>query len=820
MKNLKTLIPYPNKVEVTSEQYFNLSLQECSFTGKDNYVELFNRELRKSPQSKQIAKACQVSIIETPELASEDSLWTVGILPAEAYHLIITDAKIEIKVSSERGLFYALQTLKQLLYFNKGKLFPLIIEDSPALKWRGLHLDISRHFFTAEDIYSLLDRMAELKLNVFHLHLSDDQGWRIESKVFPKLTEIGAKRQEDGGSIYTGFLTQDEIKEIVAYAGEKMIMVVPEIDLPGHTQAMISSYPFLSCMEEESKVWNEWGVSNQILCASKPQVYDFLKKLLEELIPLFPAPYFHIGGDECPTTQWESCPSCNKVMKDKGYSSYRDLQAEVTNFLSTLLKKHNKTLIGWDEIAEFSCPEGAVLTCWRGDGKQAVLNAKKQNLDYIVSPNHPMYLDWRQSSNTDEFGGFGVTSLSDVYNFDYGDLISDSMLGMQANIWTERIETATKLEYMAFPRIIALAENCWTTLENKDYNRFLVYLKRYLTYYDDLYINYCTSNLDSNNKFIKEELITRDDISSELLELNDVSSVFNPGAIKIENTFYLLMRVQNRGRETFLVKAESENGRDFTTSDEPVTFIGLDRIKEQILHIYDPRLTMINKIMYVLTAIDTTTGCFLGLFTTQDLEILSFMGLVSDPDVRNGVLFPEKIAGKYARLERPNKSTLENGTKSGSEIYLSTSDDLIKWSNPKFVMSGHPHYWDELIGSGPVPIKTRYGWLHIYHGVATHFASANIYQAGFTFLDLEDPSKVLFRSKYNILEPRETYETIGQVPNVVFPTGLIASLYDHDGFVKDDSSLFLYYGAADTSIGLVETNLRFFIEKMLTEEGL
>lgn len=808
MKNLKTVIPYPNKVEITSDNYFNFSVQNCSLDAEETYSELFQQELRKSPEPTQESKECQVAIVTNPKLSAEE------------YHLLIFEGKIEIKISTEAGLFYALQTLKQLLFFNKGRLFPLIIEDSPALNWRGVHLDISRHFYGLDEICVMIDRIAELKLNRLHLHLSDDQGWRVESFVFPKLTEVGAKREEADGSIYEGYLTQQEIKEIVAYATEKMIMVVPEIDLPGHTQAMISSYPHLSCKEEENRVWNEWGVSNQILCASKPEVYTFLEKLLEEIIPLFPAPYFHIGGDECPTTQWESCPTCNKLMKEQGYSSYRDLQAEVTNFLSTLLKKHNKILIGWDEIAEFSCPPGAVLMCWRGDGKQAVANANKQKLDYILTPNHPMYLDWRQSRDKDEYGAFGITSLSHVYNFNYEDLISDSLLGMQANIWTERIETFTKLEYMAFPRVIALAENCWTTLENKDYNRFLIYLKRYLGYYDKLSINYCTSNLDNNNKFIKQELITRDDLSSDLLKLTDVTSIFNPGAIKIENETLLLLRVQNRGRETFLVKAQSSDGREFVVSDEPVRLIGLDKVKEKIYHIYDPRLTYLNDKIYVMTAIDTSAGCYLGLFLTDDLETLTFQGFVSEPDVRNGVIFPEQVNSKYVRLERPNKSILPNGTKTGSAIYLSTSEDLLKWSEPKFVMSGNPHYWDELIGSGPVPIKTHYGWLHIYHGVATHFASSNIYQAGFTFLDLEDPTKVLFRSKYNFLEPRETFECVGQVPNVVFPTGLIATLYDQEGFVKDDSPLHIYYGAADTSVGLIETNLRFFIEKMLTEQGV
>lgn len=809
MKNLKTLIPYPNKIELTSNNYFNFSLQNCFLNSdNDDYVELFLQELRKSPEPIQESEQCQVAIVTNLKLSAEE------------YHFFITENKIEIKISTKAGLFYALQTLKQLLFFNKGRLFPLIIEDSPALEWRGVHLDISRHFFNFDEICVMIDRMAELKLNRLHLHLSDDQGWRVESFSFPKLTEIGAKRVEADGSIYEGYLTQQEIKKIVTYATKKMIMVVPEIDLPGHTQAMISSYPHLSCKEEENKVWNEWGVSNQILCASKPDVYTFLEKLLEEIIPLFPAPYFHIGGDECPTTQWESCPTCNKLLQEKDYTSYRDLQAEVTNFLSKLLKKHNKILIGWDEIAEFHCPQDAVLMCWRGDGKQAVANAHKQNLDYILTPNHPMYFDWRQSSDKDEYGGFGITSLNHVYNFNYEDLISDSLLGMQGNIWTERIETFTKLEYMAFPRVIALAENCWTTLENKNYNRFLIYLKRYLNYYDKLCVNYCNSNLENNSKFSKQEIITRDNLSSELLELNDVTSIFNPGAIKLENNIILLLRVQNRGRETFLVKAHSIDGKEFTLSAEPVKIIGLEKLKEEVYHIYDPRITLLNDKLYVMTAIDTSAGCYLGLFTTEDLETLTFQALVSQPDVRNGVIFPEQIKGKYVRLERPNKSVLPNGTKTGSAIYLSTSEDLLKWSEPQFVMSGNPHYWDELIGSGAVPIKTRYGWLHIYHGVATHFASSNIYQAGFTFLDLEDPTKVLFRSKYNFLEPRENFECVGQVPNVVFPTGLIAYLYDQEGFVRDDSPLHIYYGAADTSVGLIETNLRFFIEKMLTEQGL
>ncbi len=806
MNNIKTLIPYPAKVQVSSEDSFNFSLAKACFDAEAQFIALFRKELSKAPQVQQDSKECQVTIL----LNSEDSL--------ESYKLVIENYRISLEVASETGLFYALQTLKQLLYFNQGRLFPLIIEDSPAYEWRGLHLDVSRHFFPIDEIFVLLERMAELKLNRFHWHLSDDQGWRIESFKYPKLTTIASVRTEQDGSLYGGYYSQEEIVQVVKFAQEKRIMVIPELDLPGHTQAILAAYPDLSCSQESCQVWNEWGVSHHILCASKPQVYSFLQELIEEIIPLFPAPYFHIGGDECPTKQWEECPLCRQKVTEEKLSSFRELQANITNHLDSILKKHKKKMIGWDEIADSSCPSDAILMCWRGDAKEAVAKAEAQGLTYILTPNHPYYLDWKQSHNHEEMGAFGVSSLADIYNYDYPSLHSDRMLGMQANIWTERIETLTKLEYMAFPRIIALAENCWTPYQNKDYNRFLIYLKRFLAYYDQLYINYSTSNIDNNNKFKKEELIVREDICSDLLQLTDVSSVFNPGAIRIDDKFYLLMRVQNRGRESLLVRAESDNGKDFSIDNEPVTFTGLDKIKSTIYHIYDPRLTYLDNKIYLMTAIDTSAGCFLGLFTTKDLRTLNFQGLVSDADVRNGVIFPERINGRFARLERPNKSILENGTKTGSAIYLSYSDDLLKWDNQQLVMTGNPHYWDELIGSGPVPIKTRYGWLHIYHGVATHFASSNIYQAGFTFLDLDNPAKVIFRSKYNFLEPRENYECVGQVPNVVFPTGLIALDYDDQGFVNDDSDLFLYYGAADTSIGFVETNLRFFIEKMLIEE--
>jgi predicted GH43/DUF377 family glycosyl hydrolase len=310
----------------------------------------------------------------------------------------------------------------------------------------------------------------------------------------------------------------------------------------------------------------------------------------------------------------------------------------------------------------------------------------------------------------------------------------------------------------------------------------------------------------------KNPVVTRKDIPDIFPNFVDVSSVFNPGAIKFNNKYILLLRVQNRGRETCIVKAESDNGVDFKVDNKIVDFKGMEKVKEKIYHIYDARITKIDDVYYIMFAMDMDAGCQLGLAKTTDFEDFEFLGIVSDGDIRNGVLFPEKINGKYLRFDRPNKVQLEGGPSSGNTIYLSESDDLLKWKAVKPVMGGRFHYWDENIGSGPAPVKTREGWLQIYHGVAMHFGSANIYQAGVSLHDLSDPSIVLHRGKYNILEPRELFELVGQVPNVVFPSGMIVENYNSDGFASMDSKVLVYYGAADTVVGLATSTIKELIE--------
>jgi len=310
----------------------------------------------------------------------------------------------------------------------------------------------------------------------------------------------------------------------------------------------------------------------------------------------------------------------------------------------------------------------------------------------------------------------------------------------------------------------------------------------------------------------KNPILTRRDIPAVEPALHDVTSVFNPGAVRYRGIYRLMLRVQSRARETFLLLADSHDGVAFQVVPTLVRFDGLERVPDTIHHIYDPRLTEIDGVYIVMFAADTDDGCRLGVARTKVFDRFEFLGFAADPDIRNGVLFPERIGGKYVRLDRPNRVSLPGGSTSGDEIRLSESTDLVDWTPVQGVMRGRPHFWDERIGSGPPPVKTKHGWLHLYHGIATHFGSCNIYQAGVVLLDLDEPFRVLARSRNNILEPRELYELVGQVPNVVFPSGMIVERSDDAGFAEPESRVLVYYGAADTCIGLATTTVRELLE--------
>lgn len=306
-------------------------------------------------------------------------------------------------------------------------------------------------------------------------------------------------------------------------------------------------------------------------------------------------------------------------------------------------------------------------------------------------------------------------------------------------------------------------------------------------------------------------ILTRHDIPDIPGIITDATSVFNPGATRYGDQYILLLRVQARSRETFLMVAESQDGVSFTVRPEVVHFQGIESVQERIYHIYDARITYLEGFYYILFAMDMDDGCQLGLGKTENFQAFDFVGQVSNEDIRNGVLFPEKIHGKYLRMDRPNRSRHADGPTSGSTIWLSESDDLLTWKPTAPLIDGRFHYWDEFIGSGPPPVKTREGWLHVYHGVAGHFGSANIYQAGVMLLDLNDPTRVIGRCKHNILEPREIWELTGQVPNVCFPSGWIVDSFDSEGYALPDSEVMIYYGAADTVIGLYTATINELI---------
>lgn len=492
MKDHQPIIPYPMQIEYFEDLQDDYLVLDRSYTivctPKANNCGILLQQEIKTLLNLDIPVKKNAHEMEINLDINSDI-----IITKDAYSINIDDYGIEMTGNNETGLFYAIQTFKQLLFHYHDHLPYCEIEDDPVYYWRGLHLDVARHFMPLSFIKKLLDQMALLKLNRFHWHLTDDQGWRIESKKFPKLIEIGSKRNDEDG-VYCGYYSQEQIKDLVAYAKERHIEIIPEIDMPGHTQAMIAAYPNLSCVDNQ-EVWNKWGVSETVLCMGKKEVRSFVAELLEEIIPLFPSPYFHIGGDECPDTIWKTCPNCQAYMKSMNFLKERELQHDFNIFLESILKKHNKQLIGWDEIMEGNLSEKAVMMCWRGDGKDAAANAVQRNRHFILCPNSILYFDWKQSIFPDEKGSFGVTTIKRVYEYDPEQNIEFEdqhlLLGVQANIWTEYMKTPEDVEYMTFPRILALAEIAWKSGRRQGWDDFAKRADHYRKIMKHYHIRFC-----------------------------------------------------------------------------------------------------------------------------------------------------------------------------------------------------------------------------------------------------------------------------------------------------------------------------------------
>ena len=412
---------------------------------------------------------------------------------AEGYKLAVTPAGIEINAKTEAGAFYGMQTVLQLLpaevesksVVKTDWTMPCVtIEDAPRFAYRGVHLDPCRHFQTVDEVKKQLDVMAMLKINRRHWHLTEDQGWRLEIKKYPKLTEVGAVRTEGEGFTHGGFYTQEEAKEIVAYAAERYITVIPELETPGHELAAIAAYPHLSCTGEEVEPRIIWGVEDLVMCPGKGDMFPFLEDVVKEMVEIFPSEYFHIGGDECPKGSWKKCPDCQKLIRQEklqakdGHSAEERLQSWVIGKMEVMLAKYGKKIIGWDEILEGGLSPNATVMSWRGE--EGGIASALQSHDVIMTPGgNGMYLDHYQGDSKIEpvtIGGYTTLEKTYSYNPVPDTLVAMNkahhILGVQVNTWSEYMYTNEIREYMMYPRTVALAEIAWTPVEKKDYKDF------------------------------------------------------------------------------------------------------------------------------------------------------------------------------------------------------------------------------------------------------------------------------------------------------------------------------------------------------------
>lgn len=446
----------------------------------------------------------------------------------DAYTLTVGKNGITIEGDTYAGTFYGIQTLIQLLPATPNtKLkkpnfsIPIVtVNDYPRFNYRGMHLDVGRHFFPASYVKRYIDFIALHKMNYFHWHLTEDQGWRIEIKKYPELTSVGGYRNGtiighhpgtgNDNQRYGGFYTQDEVRDVVKYAADRHITVVPEIEMPGHSSAAIAAYPWLSCFPNEEtnmgknpseaskqqhgkKVQETWGVFPDIFCAGKDSTFQFLEAVLDEVLPLFPSRYVHVGGDEAPKENWKRCPACQARIRQEGLKDEHELQTYFITRMEKYLNSKGRTLIGWDEILEGGLAPNAVVMSWRGE--KGGIEAAKQKHDVIMTPGNPVYFDHSQSKNDDSLTIGGLNTVDAVYNYEPvpKELTEEEgkyVLGSQANLWTEYIGYPAKVEYMIFPRMSALSEVLWSPKEARNWDDFQKRMATQYQRYNLWHVNY------------------------------------------------------------------------------------------------------------------------------------------------------------------------------------------------------------------------------------------------------------------------------------------------------------------------------------------
>ena len=516
------VIPLPQEVSLTQENPFKLNENVLIAYPENNALlqrnaeflsEYIQQATNYAPKTKAIAAGEQVK-----------NAIVLGLDPSiankEGYVLTTTPEGINLNGQTENGVFYGIQTLRKSIPAEAKEATILIpageIKDEPRFSYRGMHLDVGRHFFPKEFMKKYIDLLALHNMNTFHWHLTDDQGWRIEIKKYPKLTEIGSQRsrtvigrntQEYDNTPYGGFFTQEEAKEIVKYAQERYITVIPEVDLPGHMLAALAAYPEMGCTGGPYEVCPRWGIFEDVLCIGNDQTMQFLEDVMNEIIEIFPSKYVHIGGDEAPRTRWEKCQKCQARIKteglkaDKNHTAEDRLQSYCMTRIEEFLNSKGRQIIGWDEILEGDVAPNATVMSWRG--MEGGIKAAQLGHDVIMTPTSFCYFDYYQTADTKDepLGIGGYVPIEKVYSLEPVPAVlteeqSKHILGAQANLWTEYIHSSEHVEYMVLPRMAALAEVQWTQPEKKDFKDFTKRLARLMKFYQRDGFNYAKHVFD------------------------------------------------------------------------------------------------------------------------------------------------------------------------------------------------------------------------------------------------------------------------------------------------------------------------------------
>jgi hexosaminidase len=482
------IIPQPSKLQINKGEFILTS--ECALQFDDKNQELvriagflndflekrYDFELHDNGKGKSV----QFKLARFPALGGE------------GYQLKVDKNRVEISANTPAGIFYGVQTLKQLLPLSgnaeKVAIPALEIEDQPRFTWRGNLLDVARHMFPVSFLKEYIDILASYKLNVLQLHLTDDQGWRIEINKYPELTEISHWREETltghlrtskeyDGRGYGGFFTQDQVREIVEYAAERYITLIPEIEMPGHASSALAAFPNLGCTGGPYKVETTWGIFKDVFCAGKEETFEFLQNVIDEVLYIFPSEFIHIGGDEVHKDRWKECPKCQARIKEEGLKDEHELQSYFITRMDKYLASKGRRLIGWDEILDGGLAPGATVMSWRGI--EGGIKAAKMGHDVVMSPTTHLYFDYYQSEDrvNEPLGIGGFLPLEKVYAYEpVPDVLSAEeakhILGAQANLWTEYIPSARQAKYMLLPRILALSEVVWSPKEKKDFADF------------------------------------------------------------------------------------------------------------------------------------------------------------------------------------------------------------------------------------------------------------------------------------------------------------------------------------------------------------